>query len=101
MGKTLSQILIDVNAYVDLDASEPTSTELSTRTNYADQAVWDASAVAQFSELQNIYMVNPGNAASIPLPSDFRELMGVVHQTVGGGVDEFTEINPNERWAKQ
>ena len=46
--KTLSDILIEANATLDLDASSPTGTELTTRANYADQAVWDAAATGQF-----------------------------------------------------
>ena len=37
--KTLSQILADSAAYLDLDPSLPTGTELTVRINYAQQAV--------------------------------------------------------------
>lgn len=102
MGRTLNDILIDANAYLDLEAAAPTSTELATRTNYANQAIWDASATAQLKEFQKIYTVDPGTLASISLPNNFRELMGPVHQQLPSGkYDPFEEIYPSERFAKE
>jgi hypothetical protein len=75
MARNLQSLLIDANAYLDLDAAVPTGTELTTRANYANQAVWEATAVAQFREFQNIYTVNVSSGATIPLPSGFREFM--------------------------
>lgn len=99
--RTLSQILIDVNAYCDLDASEPSGTEFTTRKNYANQAVWEASAVAQFSEFQNVYEVNVSSAATIPLPTGFREFMTaprLLDSTMAW--IEYPEIRPDERYGK-
>jgi len=100
--RTLSQILVDCNAYLDLDAAVPTGTELTTRTNYANQAVWDATAIAQFSEFQNVYEVNVSGNATISLPSGFREF-----QTAPRLFDssltwiEYPEIRPDERYEKE
>lgn len=55
MSKTLSEILTDVNAFVDLTAELPTGDELTTRVDYANQAVWDASATAQLHEFDGVY----------------------------------------------
>lgn len=100
--RTLQSILIDANAYLDLEATAPTSTELVTRANYANQAVWDASAVAQFSELHQIYHVDPTTLASISLPSNFRELMTPPRQLLSNGAwsDPYEEIKPLERFNK-
>lgn len=102
MGRTLQDILIDANAYLDLDASAPTGTELTTRANYANQALWDASAVAQFSEFHKIYNVAP-SMASVSLPSDFRELMVPPRQLLDNGAwsDPFDVIKPLDRFKKQ
>jgi len=99
MGRTLQDILIDANAYLDLEASAPTGTELVTRANYANQAVLDASAVAQFSEFYQIYEVMVSNNASVSLPN-FREFTLAPKQYVGGGWVDFLEIKPQERFNK-
>lgn len=75
MAKTLSDILINANAVLDLNAASPTGTELTTRANYADQAVWDAAATGQLSEFKREFLTTTSSLATIPLPSDFRELM--------------------------
>ena len=75
MSKTLSSILLDVNATLDLEAEAPTGDELTTRANYANQAIWDASAAGQLSEFKNEYLVGISNNATVPLPSNFRETM--------------------------
>jgi len=74
MSKTLANILIDVNATLDLEAESPTGDELTTRANYANQAVWDASASGQLSEFKLEYLVGISNNATVPLPSNFREI---------------------------
>lgn len=71
--RTLSQILTDVNSVLDLEASEPTGDELTTRANYANQAVWDASATGQLSEFKMEY-VGLVTGATLALPSNFREV---------------------------
>lgn len=98
--RTLQNILIDANAYLDLEASVPTGTELTTRANYANRLVWEASAVAQFSEFHTIYEVL-ATTASIPLQSNFREFMTAPRQRINGGWQEYEEIKPLERFAKE
>jgi len=99
--RTLLQILTDANAYLDLEAAAPTSTELVTRANYANQAVWDASAVAQFSEFHQIYEVCVSNNASVSLPSLFREFVLAPKQQVSGSWVDFEQIHPQERFNKE
>ena len=74
MSKTLANILLDVNSTLDLEASAPTGDELTTRANYANQSIWDASASGQLSEFKNEYLVGISNNATVPLPSNFREI---------------------------
>ena len=99
--RTLNQILIDCNAYLDLDASIPTGTELTTRTNYANQAVWEASAIAQFSEFQNVYEVNVSGNATISLPTGFREFQ-TAPRLMDSSLDWviYEEIKPDDRYGK-
>lgn len=70
---TLSDILIAVNAYTDLEATLPTGTDLTTRTSYANQAVKDATSLESFPQFSTIYSVY-ATGATVTLPTDFREL---------------------------
>lgn len=99
--RSLQNILIDCNAYLDLDASVPTGSELSTRTNYANQAVWDASAIGQFKEFKSIYTIGVTSSASIPLPSGFREFMTAPRLLVGTGWDPYEQIAPEDLYSKE
>lgn len=100
MARTLSQILTDVNAYTDLDASLPTGDELTVRTNYANLAVLEAGDVDVFNELNTIYEVNLGSGYLATLPSNFRGFVTAPRQNVNGGYVEFPEITPAERFNK-
>lgn len=73
MSRTLAQILTDVNSVLDLEAAEPTGDELSARINYANQAVWDATAIGQLSEFKREF-IGLATMATVSMPSDFREL---------------------------
>jgi len=100
--RTLQDILIDINAYLDKEATIPTGTDLILRANFANQAVWDASAIGQFSELHTIYNVAPSANASVPLPTNFKEFMLAPRQLLSDGSwsDPYTEIKPLERFGK-
>jgi len=69
---TLNQILLDSAATLDLEATLPTGDELTLRINYANQAVEDAAATYQFSELRETYELGM-TGTSVQLPSNFRE----------------------------
>ena len=99
--RNLQSILIDANAYLDLDAASPTGTELTTRSNYANQAIWEATAVAQFREFKNVYIVNVSSSATIPLPNNFREFM-IAPQLLesDGKWNPYTQIEPEEVFDK-
>lgn len=92
--KTLSDILIDVNSYIDLAAELPTGDDLDVRINYAKQAVDEWASAFRWRQLKgtNDYLAT---TASIPLPTNFRELTYVPHV----GTVEYPEIQPEERHA--
>lgn len=100
MARTLSQILIDANAHLDLEATLPTSTELTLRTNFANQSIWDAAATGQLKEFKKVYEVNTSTLASIPMPSDFREFQSVPRILSGGSWVEYEEIEPEQKYEK-
>jgi hypothetical protein len=108
MARTLQNILQDANAYLALDNSTPTGTDLATWTNYANQAVFDAAALDQFNEFNSIQFVatsgginNLATNASISLASNFRETV-LAQVNLGGGVyQSYEEIKPQDRFSKQ
>jgi len=100
MAKTLSQILIDVNSTLDLEATSPTGDELTTRANYADQAVWDASATGQLSEFKREYLVGISSNVTVPMPSNFRELHQDPELWDGTGWNTYVEIAVEEKYEK-
>jgi hypothetical protein len=110
MSKTLQQILIDANSTLDLEASLPTGDELTLRSNYANQAVDDASATYQFDEFSITYNVStPAVSTSlttVPLGSvSFREFQEIP-TILGEPSDQYPQIpvgkrinrNPSDRY---
>jgi len=98
--QTLSDILIDVNAFVDLEAKAPVGDELDTRSNYASQTIRDAADVGQLPEFSNVYEVNSGTSFTVALPTGFREFEANPKQLVSGTWNDFPEILPKERYNK-
>lgn len=109
MARTLLQLLFDAQSWLDLDATTtPTGTDLTVRSNYANQAVLEAAAAAKFATFNKIQIVaTSGGAqfatvASVSLASNFREFNTAPRVDLGGGVfDEYVEIKPQDRYAKQ
>ena len=98
--KTLSDILVDVNATLDLEAASPTGDELTTRANYANQAVWDAAATYQLSELKLEYLVGISNNLTVSLPTNFRELQEDPQSWSGGAWTVYPVIEAEEKYDK-
>lgn len=98
---TLSQILTDANAVLDLEATEPTGDELTLRQNYANQAVEDAAATMQLSEFKQEYLGNISSAVTVPLPSNFRELQEDPHLLIGSVWEDWPEVDPEEKYDKE
>jgi len=92
--KTLSQILQDVNSYIDLEEALPTGDDLNVRINYAKQAVDEWGAAYRWRQLKQStdYFAS---GATIPLGTNFRELTYPPHV----GTIEYPEIQPEERHA--
>jgi hypothetical protein len=109
MARTLSQLLSDVNSFVALDSSVPTGTDLTTWSNYANQAVYKAASDTQLPQFHAETVVATSNGtgglatlASISLPANFRELESTPQVDLGGGIfASFEQIVPNFRFSKQ
>lgn len=98
--RSLSNILTDANAVLDLEATVPTGDELTLRSNYANQAIWDASATIQLGEFKNEYLGNISTAVTVPLPSNFRELQENPRLLIGSVWSEWGEIEAQEKYEK-
>lgn len=96
--KTVTQILQDSAAYLDLDPSLPTGTELNVRINYAQQAISEWGAAYNWRQLKQHLDITP-SMASISMPSNFRNLTGAPRVLTGNGVwDEYPQIQPEEKY---
>lgn len=71
--RTLSNILIDANSYLDLEAAEPTGDDLTVRTSYAQQAVREWADASRWAELSTPYSVF-ATLGTASLPTNFKEL---------------------------
>lgn len=98
--KNLTQILTDANAILDLNAELPTGTELTTRSNYANQSVWDAAASGQLSEFKREYLTSASTLATIPLPVDFKELQEDPQLYLSGGWEPWEAIEVEQKYDK-
>lgn len=97
---TLSEILIDVNSYTDLEASEPTGTDLTTRTSYANQATKDACSSGRLPEMVTQYTVY-ATGATVSLPSNFRELDNFPRFYYNGVVTDIPVYEPGRTVSDQ
>lgn len=96
MARTLSQILINSNSYLDLEAAEPTSDDLTVRTDYAQQAVreWaDAYRWPELSTPSSVFLTT----ATITLV-DFKELEDAPVDLQG---EIYPQIRPGDRIYKE
>ena len=90
---TLQDILYSANSFLDLEFALPTGEELATRVNFANQAVKDAASIHRFKEFETIHYPSTSTAASLGLPSNFRELSGTpVEYDSSGLPTPFPEI---------
>lgn len=100
MARTLSQILIDANAFLDLDAALPTGDDLTVRINYAQQAVREWADSYRWQELKVPNYAPTVNSSSITLPN-FKELLAPPQVMIGDRVwREYPQILPEDRFSK-
>ena len=91
--RTLSQILVDSNAYLDLDATLPEGDDLTVRVNYAQQAVREWAESYRWKALTtpvNLY----ATLGTVSLPDNFKELETI---PVDVNNNRYTEILPKDR----
>lgn len=92
MSRTLQQILIDANSYLDLEAETPQGDDLTVRTNYAQQAVREWADSYQWKELTTpITAVATNTTLSL---NNFKELQAIPKDTNNNW---YPEIQPQDR----
>lgn len=96
MSRTLSQILVDSTAYLDLTAELPTGEDLDVRINYAQQAVREWGDAYRWKELSTPYTAY-ATLATISLPTNFKEFEGIPKDLSG---NFYPEIRPSDRVEK-
>lgn len=97
--KTLAQILTDANATLDLEAALPTGDELTLRTNYANQSVYDAAVNNILPEFKGVY-TQTVSGATLSLPSNFRELEVIPYIYNGASWIDYPLIDPEDIYEK-
>lgn len=98
MSKTLSNILVDSAAYLDLTAELPVGDEQTTRANYADRAVREAASAGHLKELNKPFESAFSNP-TLSLPTDFREPSSPLYIDVSGEWQEWTIIDPTDKYS--
>lgn len=95
--RTLEQILINSNSYLDLEAALPTGDDLTVRIDYAQQAVREWADAYRWKELSTpVTLV--ATLTTLSLPSNFKELEGKPKDAYG---NFYPEIKPSERVYKE
>lgn len=101
MATTLEQLLQQSAAYLDLDTTTPTSTELSTRVSFANQAVKEWEAAYQWRQLKVDLVTSGACLASLAVPSGFKNLLAPIREYLSSGVRyDYPEIPVEERYTK-
>lgn len=95
---TLEEILKSVNSFTDLEYTTPTGTELTTRVNFANQAVREAADSYKFDAFNSEYnTVSTG--ATVTLPTNFRELNESPKGLMASGDwEEYKVIDPEDKY---
>lgn len=91
--RTLNQILIDSNSYLDLAAELPTGDDLDVRVAYSQQAVREWADYGRWKEL-NTPLTTVATNTTLSLPTNFKELEAKPKDTNG---NFYQEIKPANR----
>ena len=91
--RTLNQILIDANSYLDLSAVVPTGDDLVVRTSYAQQAVREWGDSYRWKELSTP-LTSVASLTTLSLPTNFKELEAKPKDTNG---NYYPQIQSGER----
>lgn len=95
---TLNDILLDSASYLDLDATLPTGTELTTRIRFANMAMNEWEKAAKWRQLKVESTPSLASFASIGI-ANYKELNGPPMEYLSDGIyQEYPEIPPEDRF---
>lgn len=95
--RTLRQILVNSNSYLDLSAEEPTGDDLTVRIDFAQQAVREWADAYRWKELSTPASLF-ATSGTVSLPINFKELEAIPKDLEG---NEYPEIRPADRVYKE
>lgn len=97
---TLNDILLDSASYLDLDATIPVGTELTTRVRFANMAINEWGKAAKWRQLKIESTPSLASFASIGL-HNYEQLNGPPMEYLSDGVyQEYPEIRSEDRFSK-
>src|SRR3990167_9203555 len=97
---TLNDILLDSASYLDLDASLPVGTELTTRVRFSAIAVKEWADAVKWRQLKVESTPSLASFASIGLVN-YKQLNGPPMEFLSEGLyQEYPEIAPEDRFSK-
>ena len=99
MRLTLDDILQQIGGYIEQDASTPTGTDLTLRTNYINRTLGEWANSYDWDELilRHNFTVSSHSQVSLSLPSNFRKPMSALYNYVStSNVPDQYEIIPRD-----
>lgn len=97
---TLQDILLDSASYLDLDASLPTGSELTTRIRFGAMAVREWAQAVKWRQLKTEYTPSLASFASIGIPN-YQYLNGSPMEYLSDGIYQaYPEVPPEDRFGK-
>ena len=98
---TLNEILLDSASYLDLDATLPTGTELTTRIRFANLAVKEWSEAYKWKQMKVESTPSLASFASLGI-GNFKKLNGFPMEYLSEGIYQaYPEIRPEDRFEKE
>ena len=97
---TLSNLLRQVGAYVDQEATEPTGSDLTLRINYANRALGDWADAYDWNELTKKTALYASTASTtvISLPSNFKKPMSALYHYDATTPTKYEIIDKNDAY---
>lgn len=97
----LQEILLDSASYLDLDATLPTGTELTTRIRFANLAIKEWSEAYKWKQMKVESTPSLASFASLGI-DNFKKLNGFPMEYLSEGIYQaYPEIRPEDRFEKE
>jgi hypothetical protein len=103
MRQTLEQILQRIGGYVDQEVATPTSTDLTSRTDYVNRALFEWANSYDWDNLNQTYnfTISATSTVSLALPDNFKKPMSALFDYVTNPPTEYPLVPKDERFGYQ